>query len=457
MREPISLKEILAVLIRKGTFLVVLAVIFGILLGSYQFVQQLEMAGLPENTPQQIENRYQEAMELWQQEKDDLQTRLEHAKARLAQQQDYCENSILMDVNPYDTAKCVMILSVTGLEVPAEQGTDSTEDRKAKMVTKIQEQYMLYWNFADLETELANHGYDRIQEKYHRESVRIEISSGGTLSIISLGKDAQTATKLAQTVYACMQTLKPQVEAGAYPHELTLLHTNTKMVVSMEIERAQDNAKNLRRTYAEEVEELQEQLAELEQPEKEAGYGFGQILKNTFLWIILGGIAGVFLGCLWLLVRLMTHNRAESSRQLEKLLQLPFLGSVARRGNIFGRIACTLLNERTWKDPKQASAYVAENLKALPTDKKALVILTTLPEEALGKTLKAAQTAAGEAFEQVLVVSDAEHNPMTARALSQCGCALLAERVGVSETQAILTLMDTAKRLDVPVAGFITL
>ena len=457
MREPISLKEILAALIRKGTFLLWMALILGVLLGGYKFLQLRAEAGKPENAPEKIEQRREAAQAEWQDKKEQLEKELEKAKKDLELQEEYCENSILMQVNPYDTAKCTIILSITGLEIPPEEGTDSAENRASRMVAKIQEQYMLYWNSADLQVELAKHGYPEIEEKYHRESVRIEISGGGTLSVISLGKDAETAEKLAQAAYACMRELHPRVEAGAYAHDLTLFHSNTKMVVSSEIESRQEKARELCKTYAGEIGKLEQKLKALGQPAQVPGYTLGEILKSTVIWVVLGVAGGIFLGCAWVLIMLMMRTRAESSRQMEKMLQLPFLGSLAKRGDLFNRVACALLGERTWKNPQLAAAYITENLKALPAGEKTLVILSTLPEKKVGQALENARTAAAGAFETVYTVSDAERNPETVRVLSQCGRVLVAERTGVSDAGEVLAMMDTAKRLGATVEGFITL
>lgn len=457
MREPISLKEILAALVRKGTYLLYLALILGILLGGYKFVRLQVEAGKPENSPEIIEQKRQQALEDWQYEKELLEKDLQRAKKNLQLQEEYCENSAMMQINPYDTAKCTMILSITGLEIPPEEGTDSAETRASRMVAKIQEQYMLYWNSADLTTEMVKHGYPEMEEKYIRESVRVEISSGGTLSIISWGKDVESAETLAQTVYACIVDLHTKVETGAYKHDLSLFHSNTKMVVVIDLESRQENAKQLCKTYSDEIEKLEKELKTLQKPAPVEGYTMGEILKGTAIWVVLGVAGGIFLGCVWLLILLMMRSKAESSRQMEKLLQLPFLGSLAQRGNLFERMACKMLGERTWKDPQLAAAYITENLKALPEGDKALVILSTLPEKKLGQALENAKTAAAGAFETVYTVSDAERNPETVRVLAQCGRVLVAERTGVSDTHSVLAMMDTAKRLGAAVEGFITL
>ena len=95
MREPISLKEILAAMIRKGTLLLWMALILGVLLGGYKFLQLRAEAGKPENSPEKIEQRQKEALEEWQYQKEQLENDLQKAKRNLALQEEYCENSDL--------------------------------------------------------------------------------------------------------------------------------------------------------------------------------------------------------------------------------------------------------------------------------------------------------------------------------------------------------------------------
>ena len=64
MREPISLKELLAILIKKGTFIICLTLIVAIVLGSYKGYSQLQQSKLPENALEAREQAYQDAMTL---------------------------------------------------------------------------------------------------------------------------------------------------------------------------------------------------------------------------------------------------------------------------------------------------------------------------------------------------------------------------------------------------------
>lgn len=457
MKEPISLKEILAVVIRKGNFLICMALAVAVLLGGYRFVKLRQEAAKPENSPEQIQARYEQAVEDYEERKAALEKSLAKAQGRLQRQEIYNENSILMVLDPFNTARCTMILAVSDLEIPEEQGTQSAEERAAKMITKIQELYQLYWKSADLKTALMEQGYEEVEEKYHRETVGVEITAGGTLTITALAQTPQEATRLANTAYDCLQSMRSLIEAGSYPHDLSVVSSVSKMVVINEIENRQETAISQYKSYAEAVETLSKQLAQLQQPVAEAGYGTGEILKATVKWMIVGGIAGVVLGCVWVLVMFLFRSKAESSRQLEKLLGIPFLGSAAKRGDIWNRLADKLLSERTWRDPKQASDYITESLKVTLEDRQELALVTTLSEKKTGDAMLVLETAAQEACGKTYTVYEAEKNPQTPGTLARCKTVVLAERINASQVPRILTMIKTAERMGVQVVGFVTL
>ena len=457
MKEPISLKEIMAVVIRKGRFLFCAALVAALLLGGYKFIGLRQEAGKPENSPEQIQLRYQQALETWEEQKQYLNKQIAATEDRLAQQKAYIENSVLMELDPHNTANCIMILAVSGLDIPEEPGMESAEARSARMVAKIQELYQLYWKNADLQRVLEDHGYVNREEKYHRETCNVEITAGGTLTVSSLGVSPEDAARLARAVYDSILEIKPLIEEGSYSHDLTVVSNTNKMVILTTLEGRQEEARNLYKSYSDELKNLQKQLENLPEPVPEAGFGMGQILKSTVKWMVIGGIVGVILGCVWVLVMFLMRSKMESSRQLEKMLGIPFLGSAAKAGSFWDRLADKLLGERRWKDPLQAAEFISENLKALADTGAPLAIITTLPEEKAAQMLKTAEAAATAACQKVHVICEAEKNPQTPRVLSGCGQVLLAERAGVSDMPAILALKEIAKRMDVTVVGFINL
>lgn len=453
MREPISLKEILAVLVKRGCGILLTAVVLAVALGGYQVKKQIDLSKLPENSPEQIEEEYQSALADYTKQKLKLEEDLEKAEQTLERQKDYVDNSLLMKFDPYHLFKNVTVLSIEMQEyTDGVTLTDQSEDRYVRMLSQIQNYYKTNWNVADLPRELNTYGITGIEEKYLRELISVEYTD--TMIIITIsGETAEDAQNIANAVSQWFMQLDASESTEVHAHKLSEMTNVTKAQIDeVLIEHQRIHLANEEQLEAS-IDELKDEQEVLVAPARRAGYSRGEILKSGIKWAILGAIAGGVLSCGWILVVFVFRSKIESSRQMEQVLGVPFLGSVAKRGNIWKRLAEFMLAERTWADPAQAEEYLAESFRAVANAPEQTVILTTLT----GKTvdLAAVEKAVGTVSGKVVCVPDAERNPQTAKLLQECKSVVLAERVGVSELPKMLSVMEQAKRMDATVVGFV--
>ena len=193
MKEPISLKEILAVLVKRGCGIVLTAVVLAAALGGYQVKKQIDLSRLPENSPEQIEEEYQSALKDHEEQKLSLEEELESAERSLESQREYMDNSLLIKLDPYHVIKHVAVLSIEMQEyTDGVTLTDQSEDRYARMLSQIQNYYKTNWNVADLHRELNTYGITGLEEKYLRERIYVEYTD--TMIIITVsGETAEDA------------------------------------------------------------------------------------------------------------------------------------------------------------------------------------------------------------------------------------------------------------------------
>ena len=69
MREPISLKEILAVVVRRGGGILLTVLVLAAALGAYKLKNQLELSKLPENSAEYIEEEHRTALMEFEEQK----------------------------------------------------------------------------------------------------------------------------------------------------------------------------------------------------------------------------------------------------------------------------------------------------------------------------------------------------------------------------------------------------
>lgn len=452
MKETMSVQEIFAVIIRKGVALICLALVFAILLGGWQFMTLWEKTQDPNNSPAEIEARYQKAMDAYLEGKAELEEKLEKAQVKLERQQVYMENSIQMHIDPYNVGRCSIMVSISGLQL----NSDVPWDQADRMIEKVQKMYQQYWNLADLYTEMDKRNCATAEEKYMREVMDIEITAGGTLTIKAVSNDLDLATRQAYAIYDILMDMKPMIEKSTCAHELVMLDSTSKRLVLEGIENRQTTEEKLTNTCITNVEKLQKQISELKEPQKEASYGRAQILSGSIKWAVIGGVLGVFLGCVWALCRALLSSRLQSKRHMEAVLQVPFMGSAAGKGNIFQRMAGRLLGEPRWKDPEEAYNFVARNIDTAVDKEEKLLILTTLSEKKFAAASKDLLLAAETACEGVQCIHCADRNAQAISTLAECKKVLLAERIDASDGQRVLSVMELAKRMDAAVVGFVT-
>ena len=455
MREPISLKEILAVVVKRGWGILLTALVFAAALGAYQLKNQLDLSKLPENSAQHIEEEYQTALMEFEEQKLSLEDELERTEHPLKRQMKYVENSVLMKLDPYHLINNTNVLSI---EIPEYAGrgdlSDQSEDRYVRVLNQIQNYYRTYWNVVDLSQELKSYGIPDIEELYLRELINVQISDSMIVITVS-GETFKDVQSIADAVSQWFVQLSASENADVHQHEIFELTNVTKIEISDDLLDHQQYHLQSQKEFETKVKELKEQLKDLNVPEKRAGYGKREILKNTIIWAILGAIAGGVLSCGWILVLFMFRSRIESSRQMEQVLGVPFLGSAVKGGNIWKRLADRMLAERTWQDTIQAESYMTEAFRAAADAPEQAVILSTLA--AKNVDMSVVEKTVGKVAGKVICVADAERNAETVKALQECKCVVLAERVGVSEVPKMHSLLEQAKRMEATVVGFVTI
>ena len=119
MKDTVTLKELLAIVVRRGRFVLTLALVFAVLMGGVQMFRQVSASRQENNSPEKIEERYQEALEDYQIEKENLEKELSDAQRKLDSQQEYNEESLLMRLDPYNKYVTTINLAVTDVEEEA--------------------------------------------------------------------------------------------------------------------------------------------------------------------------------------------------------------------------------------------------------------------------------------------------------------------------------------------------
>lgn len=455
MKDTVTLKELLAITVRRGWLAVILALLCAAALGGWRAQGLLKTANSAENSPEGIEKRYQKAMEEYETNREDLEKQLSRAEAQLESQREYNDSSYLMEIDPHNKAVTTINLAITDVDEGAFQQVFRLESTPIDfIISKIQSQYVVLWDSLDLQASLSYSPRSGMEDKYLRELVTLSSDCAGFLILTAIGRSEEESRALADAVYNCLLDLQTSISEGSYLHGFALLGNVTKISVDTSLENAQiENMEGIT-TYSDNVENLQKQLDNLAQPMRDEPENPAKIALSCVKYAVLGAALGCLLSLVWAFVSYLFRNRPETSHQLEEGLSAPFLGSVAKRGGIWDRLADWILGERLWKDEAEALAYISASARLrLPTSGQVL-LASTLPleEEAVRGVVKALE----DGGRTVRLVGDAGRSPKTADALRECDCVVLVERPGSTRWDGVTELAALAKGLGKPVSGFVT-
>lgn len=456
MREPISLKEIIAVVVKRGRGIVCTAIALAVLLGAYRFMGKYDFYQSPENTAEAVERANEEAKQTYKDTYERLQKDLAYARRELDRMNSYMENSILMQQDSYKVVMDTTVLAITDIEEVYRGAVGQTDIDPDYFANKIQDFYVLYWESLVLTESLSGHNYTNISEQYLRELVTLTETDSGTLTIVVRADTMENAVKLADAVNRCFQEMHAIVESNTYGHTLSVVARTGKVMVDDELGRRQIEMERSIANNKKSIDEIEEDLKQLKEPVVLAPYSMKDVLVDTAIFVILGAVGGAGIACVWVLVMFLMKNRVESSRQMEQMVGVPFLGSVAKKGSVWCRLAQKLLGERVWEDADMAAGFIAESVKSVADVPQQLAVLTTLSGEDAAEALEKV-TQAVSFCGKVSCVDNAEKNPETIALLRSCKTAVLAERISVSEMTEVLSLLELANRMGVKVVGFVTI
>lgn len=449
MREPISLKDLLAVFVRKGKTIVLLAVIFALLLGGYQLNKVLT---LDEASSQQI---YQDQLAEYEATLGDLEKQLERAEEKYTHDLEYSQNSIVANLNPDKVYRCTQYYVIT-YNLEGRSSDTSAAGDASYFVNAIQQHYRYYFELIDLTEEMKADKLPEMKEEYWRELVYLDVLDGGVMKLSIYGDSEEMVKTMADRIRQLVEQIHEELMTKTYPHEFELLQQQIAVMAVEGFEATQETLKVALKEYAVVIKDLTAQINSLEKPVQGDVVGMKSALTAVAKGLLLGGAAGMFAGILWVLLVFVLKDTVEGTHQLEQMLGVPCLGTAAEKVDIWNRMAGKIMAERCWADALEAWAYLEQSIKNADLA-DGFVVATTLSTKTAKKSMQRLQETVLQSGPQTVFVTDAYNNPQMLAALQNGKGLILAEKIGVSSVRRMRAVITLAERMNVPVAGFVTL
>lgn len=434
----VTLKELLAAVLYGGRLAVILGLVLALLLGGYAV-----SAG---SSDPARDADYQARLEEYEQSRAVLEEALARSEKELESKMTYMENSLLMQIDPYNKHTSTVVLAISGVEEFSPRNTDP-ENTASYTVARIQAQYTVMWEGLDLKNAVRGTSYENVEDKYLREVIKLEAADGGVLKLTVVGSGDETA-KIAGKIHELLVEKKALVAQASYPHDFTVLtDVVTTTAIDLDLELLQQEKMTKTETCRAEVAADKAALDAFAAPSPAEG---PSVVKNA----ILGGFAGVALACVWLVGVQLVSSKVSCAQRMARAFELTHFGSVKKSGSIWTVLSQLTMNERVWKNEEQSLAFIREKGSVHLPEGGTVALLSTLPkmDEKLVEKVKKALEAEGR---KVSFAADMLHDPQALAGIRQADALVLLERAFVTENAAVISAVSLAEEMDKPICGFV--
>ena len=434
--QEISLIDLIAAAVRKGTKIIIFALIIGLIATAGSAF--LDSLGSDEQKDPNVLSSTERQIR-------DLEKTIERAENGIAAEREYIGKSLYMQLNPYDISSTTINYTVSDLDVPLDGSLGTMQNPTEYALNRIIGQYQQAWNGTDLADAPVFSGYG-LEDRYLREVVFINDAGNGNIAIEAYAASEEESKKLASAAEAVLRSLQNTAVTESFGHKLIHTSTVTKQILDETIRDAQNAHYDAIDTYTDDLSSATKTLKDMQEDP------VTQLIKK----FIIGCIAGGILGFLWVMFRAMVRGSAESAEQVSAQTGLNDLGSAVsgKGGSVFSRLASAVTGEKKWENDAEALSYMAERA-SIECDGPVLV--TTVD--------KCAQTPDVEPLIMALQARgvDASFLPgvgMNADALSalkEAGSVIFAVTKGKTNIPDLLAAKTIAEQAGKTAAGFVML
>ena len=454
--QELYVMDLVALCVRKGRKILITGLVFAALLGGWQLYKQIQASRDPEFSEEKIEARYQEAIKKYNNKVASLQKSIADKQSEKASAESYVKDSLKMKVDPTNTYRTYIFLGFSDIGDDALGQIRNSNTSIDYIYSKIRSQYTMVWASLKLPDDIGLSGYDGIKEKYIREVLGLNEIEGGLLRITALGSSKEETELLADSLYKTLVKYAPAVTKNAYGHSLTVLSRSTKNQIEDALASFQQEKRDELEALQTNIDTLQENLENLEEPQREDGFSREEIAKKTVISAVIGAGVGVAAACIFALLWAALSTPLLSSRQLERQTDVTCLGAVRKEPSLFDRWADKLCGERRWKNREQAISYAVRKLETQAVQGTRVLMATTMRNSKRDDAVGDLAEALSERGYRTGYVCDSLHDPAFMDAVKESDGVVLYESQGNSHMEDILDSISVIKTMGKPVLGFVT-
>ena len=450
--QEIDLKDLMFMVLHKWRPIIFIAIVMALILGGAKGAMTYKSQNDPE-TIKEAEEKYQDDLELYEKNKKTCERELENLKTDIANQQEYLEKSIWINMSPYDVCESRMDLYVTSdyeiMPGMVYQNLDYTD-------TILQAYQAMLTSSAVMEDIARNVG---TEPRYLNELVSVNVGTNSdklnrllTISVKHMTKSE--AQKVMEEILDHMDDMQAQITASIGEHTVNTVNHGVSAMVDLTLADKQRLETERLTTLNDSLEAKQKSLEDMEEP-KETVSSQKAALKSGVKYAVLGGVLGGFVVVFFVCVSFLMSDKVYSARELKNRYRVKILGTLPIANKKILKGVDAWLNRLEGRaggvNEDVEYALIAANIRNYADNMKSLLVTgSTDPAtvkhvaEKLAAELSGINvTAGGNMLQEV----------ETLKKLPECDCVVLVEKCLDSKYSTVEQEIEKATDLQKKIVG----
>ncbi len=441
--QEIDLKDLLFAVLHKWKPILLVAIILAVLLGGYKGYSTYQSLHDSKKIEDAAE-KYQTELDTYEEKVEVLNRELENLQTDLAEQEEYLEKSVKINMNVYEVAevKTELFVKTDYLIMPGmEYQTPNFTDTILRTYKSVLDS-----------TEFLNSVAENAGMEVRFLKELITTSTGGNIITIQVRHETlDQANAILDDILGGIESAGAKIRATIGDHTVTTVMESAGTLVDLGLGDTQKAENDKIRTMNESIKAKQEEIDALNEPTL-AEISDMDAIKSGIKFAILGGVLGAFMVAFVVCVVFLMNGKVYSANELRNRFRVMILGVVPTGKKYF--IVDAWLNRlegRNMGSAEQEYVLIAANIKNNANNAKKILVTGTAKNatirqaaEKLAKELDGLEVIAGGNL-----LSDAE----TLRTLPEADAVVLVEQCNVSSYGKIELTLERAAALQKNVIG----
>lgn len=478
--QEISIRDWMFSVFHKWKLILIVGIVCAFLLGGYKGLS-IYNSNANADVVANAQKDYELEMEVYDMTKAGFEREIADIQLDIIAQNEYLENSVLQQANPYEIAEARADIFVSTNSKNIQGQTYSNVDYAESIVqmyqslltrkasnkalaeaTGIDSRYveeLVSVTIGGVKSDKSGALAETADE--YGKSVKVQapvVGSNRVFTICVKHNNEADAQMLLDMMLTQVDEVKVNLSSMIGEHEIHVLHSDVSSGVDLDVAEAQKAQEEKLKELNANLTETQEEMAKLVEPSA-PNMSLTSAIKSGIKFAVLGGILGAFVVVFGVCILFLMNDKMYSAKEFKQRFNAKILGTLPVNGSkkiCFVDAWLNRLEGRVFeKDEKLSYGLIAANARNYMDGQKTLLVTGTADADKVAEVAQKLRTEMPEI--EILSGGSMLNTVETLTMLPKCEGVILVEQCNISKYGEIAQELEKAQDLGKSVVGCVVI